>query len=82
SQTVTSNATQPTTLCEHPRKRKLVWNIFIVIIFIVSMTTAPLVVFLRTKANSEKTTTAGGQNETIIHFEGNIREIISNDSLS
>ncbi|CAF4124771.1 unnamed protein product [Adineta steineri] len=69
SQTVTSNTTQPITLCEHPRKRKLVWNIFIVIIFIVSTTTAPLVVFLRTKANSEKTSTAGGQNETIIHFE-------------
>ncbi|CAF4148415.1 unnamed protein product [Adineta steineri] len=62
SQTVTSYTTQPTTLCEHSRKRKLVWNIFIVIIFIVSMTTAPLVVFL-------KKSTAGGQNETIIHFE-------------
>ncbi|CAF1131281.1 unnamed protein product [Adineta steineri] len=69
SQTVTSNTTQPPTLCEHSRKRKLVWNIFIVIIFIISITTAPIVVLLKTKANSEKTSTTGTQNETIIHFE-------------
>ncbi|CAF4392019.1 unnamed protein product [Adineta steineri] len=69
SETVTSNATQPTTLSEHFQKRKLVWSMFIIIFFIVSMITAPLVVLLRTKTNSEKASTTGSPNETIVYYK-------------
>ncbi|CAF3936046.1 unnamed protein product, partial [Adineta steineri] len=55
SATVNSNATQPITLCERFRKRKLMW---IVLIIIVALITTILVVVLKTKkTNNEKTST-------------------------
>ncbi|CAF1460181.1 unnamed protein product [Adineta steineri] len=56
SETVTSNTTQPTTLCEHLKRRKVMW-ITLTIIVLVIIITIPIVMVKAKKTNSEKPST-------------------------
>ncbi|CAF1359610.1 unnamed protein product [Adineta steineri] len=56
SETVTSNTTQPTTLCEHLKRRKMMWITFTIIV-LVMIITIPIVMVETKKTNSETTST-------------------------
>ncbi|CAF4352469.1 unnamed protein product, partial [Adineta steineri] len=87
SETVTSNGTQPETLCEYLKSRKVIWITFSIIVAVLIITFL-ILIFKTEKTNSEKTSTTeestikitekmevttGSQNEIIIYFEVNIR---------
>ncbi|CAF1418457.1 unnamed protein product [Adineta steineri] len=63
SETVTSNAMQPTTLCEYLKRRKVMWITFTIIVLVIIITIA-IVIVKRKQTNSETTSTIEGMEAT------------------
>ncbi|CAF1136525.1 unnamed protein product [Adineta steineri] len=56
AETVASNGTQPETLCEYLKRRKVMWITFTITVLVI-ITMIPIIILQRTKTNSESIST-------------------------